>query len=820
MDKDFSQYTKIINDFRGQVLKGDFEAKFAASTKQIAKTDRFLLKMELKRLAAPCTRLVDLRGHVDGECRAYEHEERIHYLDDLAIRVFEENFAFYGGYTFGVYESVMNTENNFRVIYQRDKGNLSRPVNTDTTKVLEKQQYPAKRFYFGHYFDRAEERMNFAIAIKVTLAESKVLDATSSDISVHGCKFRLNQIVDIQLGQVVTLEFTGFEQEFQFGSEKQFTYRVQNIQATDSAQFIGVKRILEQGSELDGFQRFLKGFIQGNKRRYKINLDNTLAAIQARSFEQFALPKSNELPIFIREENSTVVPRFALTCNNSQATFQYWQDEKNDSTLNFLVTPDRLERLKKAAALGKSLLVFSFIHKSQDKSYFYSADEKQLLDDEAFMKQYLGFAAAKSSFAITDLSLLHVDHERAHSPLTLANTLPKKNAYLNAKPSNDVKVTLSNIPLIVVASDITDAELKLEYSKLNYDDINITKLKKFGHKRLTNPIKVDEVGINYNNQRQEARFIYDTEVVVEAENVKWQGTTHDFSISGLKIELNKSAVLHKGDIVYLTFPKLQKVTSSYDLTKLPYEVMRINKKKTVIHLRVFVEKHQHIGRSFFKLLIEKNRDKLTPDEYAMMTKGQAKALRNIYSYCASIPHIIVQTSGSRYKMEVIASSNLEKSNFLFVMQELSDRQNYCNLYPLLNHQGASATASAVLKKMQDSDAPVTDVFYIAINPSEDIVEKAVKTKLESELETPLAKRTFIRSALKKGYFFCIQLKLSRTDDPDMNHLNPELSYVSSYAIHRGKQIEQDIMSVVGSIQIFDITHEALLRNKMLADIES
>ena len=86
-------------------------------------------------------------------------------------------------------------------------------------------------------------------------------------------------------------------------------------------------------------------------------------------------------------------------------------------------------------------------------------------------------------------------------------TLPKKNAYFNAKPSNDVKVTLSNIPLIVVASYITDAELKLEYSKLNYDDINITKLKKFGHKRLTNPIKVDEVGINYNNQRQAARFI-------------------------------------------------------------------------------------------------------------------------------------------------------------------------------------------------------------------------------------------------------------------------------------------------------------------------
>ena len=814
MDKDFSQYSKIVNDFRGQVLKSDFDTKYSAATQNLPKTERFLLKMELKRLAAPCTRLVDLRGHVDGECRQYEHEERIHYLDDLAIKVFEENIAYYGNYTFGVYEAVMNTENNFRVIYQRDKS-ASSPVSTETNKVVEKNQYPAKLVYFGDYSDRTEERMNFAIAVKVKLSDGKELDATSSDISISGCKFRLNEIADLKVGDTLAIVFTGLEQEFQFGKKDVFNYLVRNIQIVDTTQLVGVQRVVENEGELDGFQRFLKGFIQGNKRRYKINLDNTISAIQARSFEQFILPKMNELPIFMEQKESVLVPRFALTCNNNQSTYQYWQDEKNDSTLNFLITPERIEKLKKAASHGKSLLVYSFIHKSQNKFYFYTADEKQLDDDIEFMRQFLGFAADKSSFAITMLSILDVAQDKAFSPLTLADTLTKKNEYLNLRPDTDVTSTIKTLPYIVVASDITNNQQHIDYKKLSFNNIDITKLKKFGHKRLVDPVIVDEIGVNYKNQRQEARFLYNTDVVIEAEGVTWKGTTRDFSMSGLKIELDKSAVLVKGDIVYLSFPKLQKVTSAFDLKKLPYEIMRINKKKTILNLRVFVEQHQHVGRSFFKALIEKNRDKLKADEYAMMTPGQTKALRNLYGYCANVPNIMVQTSGSRYKREAIALTDSVKSNFVFTLQELSDREHFCNLYPLLSHQQAPTVLNATLKKMQETDAPIIDTFYIAINPAETLVDKSVTTKLESELETRLARKTFIRNALKKGYFFCVQLTLSRTDEPDMEHLNPELSYISSYAIHRGKQIEQDIVSVAGVMQMYDITHEVLLRNKLL-----
>ena len=229
---------------------------------------------------------------------------------------------------------------------------------------------------------RSEERMNFAIIIKVTLVGGGSFECTSSDISVNGCKFRVNGFKPIKIGMQLTLRFTGLEEEFQFGGDSEFVYEVKNLTTLDNMQLVGVKRVVEEKSRPDGFRQFLLGFIQGNKRRYKINLDNTISALQSRSFEQYALPKSNELPIFIEKNADILTPKYALTCNNNQSLYQYWQDEQRFSTLYCLITPERINRLKKSSVSGKSLLVFSFVHKSQGKAYFYTADELQLAEDE------------------------------------------------------------------------------------------------------------------------------------------------------------------------------------------------------------------------------------------------------------------------------------------------------------------------------------------------------------------------------------------------------------------------------------------------------
>ena len=242
--------------------------------------------------------------------------------------------------------------------------------------------------------------------------------------------------------------------------------------------------------------------------------------------------------------------------------------------------------------------------------------------------------------------------------------------------------------------------------------------------------------------------------------------------------------------------------------------MRVNRAKTIVNLRVFVEKHQHIGRKFFKALIDKNREKLTSDEYVMASPGLAKALRNIYSASSTIPALVIQTSGSRYKSEVIASGD-PSGKLMAEMAQLSERESHYNLYPIMGHTGFMTSLTAKLKKMQQSETSSVDLLYIAIDSSIDTVEKAVKIKLSTELNTEALKQRFIHQALKNGEFFCVMIKLSRASEPDMSHLHPELSYISGYAIHRGKQIEQEIWSVAGIAQVFDITQEVVFRYRLM-----
>ncbi|WP_352311616.1 hypothetical protein, partial [Psychrobacter sp. W2-37-MNA-CIBAN-0211] len=71
------------------------------------------------RLSQPIARFIDLRGLVTGQVKPYDHNGKQHFMDETAIEVFEAALKQHGGYTLAVYEAVMNTENNHRVLQRK-----------------------------------------------------------------------------------------------------------------------------------------------------------------------------------------------------------------------------------------------------------------------------------------------------------------------------------------------------------------------------------------------------------------------------------------------------------------------------------------------------------------------------------------------------------------------------------------------------------------------------------------------------------------------------------------------------------------------------
>ncbi len=97
----------------------DFDYLLSQMTEGEPPSTKILVKMELNRIMEPCTKTIDLRGRVNGECREYELDGLKHWLDDVAFNAYHKNIQKFGGYTEGVWLALCNTRNNFRVMQQR-----------------------------------------------------------------------------------------------------------------------------------------------------------------------------------------------------------------------------------------------------------------------------------------------------------------------------------------------------------------------------------------------------------------------------------------------------------------------------------------------------------------------------------------------------------------------------------------------------------------------------------------------------------------------------------------------------------------------------
>ena len=67
----------------------------------------------------------------------------------------------------------------------------------------------------------------------------------------------------------------------------------------------------------------------------------------------------------------------------------------------------------------------------------------------------------------------------------------------------------------------------------------------------------------------------------------------------------------------------------------------------------------------------------------------------------------------------------------------------------------------------------------------------------------------ISKGIKSQLIFIMRLHISRTGRPDTDYLENELNYVSQYAMHKAKDLQEALWSVVGVGDIVDITEEAL-----------
>jgi hypothetical protein len=88
---------------------------------------------------------------------------------------------------------------------------------------------------------------------------------------------------------------------------------------------------------------------------------------------------------------------------------------------------------------------------------------------------------------------------------------------------------------------------------------------------------------------------------------------------------------------------------------------------------------------------------------------------------------------------------------------------------------------------------------------------AIKPRYAQQFLDHEERKNFIDKALENGQFIAINVFMSLTGRPDLEMLQSEINYVSVYAIHRAKELEEQLWNIAAMGNLMDITDEVMHR---------
>ena len=814
MSQDLKQYAEIIEQLKPMVNEPEFNQVLLQIGADIPKEKRFLIKMEVKRLAKPCQRTIDLRGHVDGKCNKYVHQGRTHYMDDIAVDKFEEQLRVFGGYTYGVYEAVQNTENNFRLMREKEliqeREEKENPSLKQRSAVLEQFKVPTVNLL--DYRQRSTERMNFAVAVEVFNSANQSMRGLSVDVSLEGLQIKLSKNTLFKKGETLFIYFRGLENEFAMDKKNGIAYTLVKISTKNDVNYLALQR--DKSRPNPAFDNFLESFIHGNKRRYKVNMTNTIEAITSKICEQYFSPRSPTLPVYIDEINKTLIPRYAMVNEVNREIVHYWQDEADNCRLNFLLSQERLTRLLNKSNEVREIFVFSFTHLQNEKVYFYSASIDELSQKEALFRVFAGFGARKASWRVFKITLTDMVPEQAHIPLSIPDSVGNKVKKLNTPPPARLMSKLKNLVYLIHITDVTSIMGQEAYNELKYNKEHLVHLKHFGHPRNRASSDVQLVRFKYEEQRLESRYQLRTPISVRFNNeeIDHKGVSEDISVHGLglRIELSKEYKGALEGIAEVAFPKLQEITTSFDVMHLQYDIIYHNPDKNILHLKAMTGEEGKSARHFFDELIKKNKANLKVDNDEEEIPGIGQALRCINARNATSLSFLMSKEGIRYTPQACIVGKQDE-RITTLTTQFSERGQVNLEFLFRDRKQDSPFVQSGIKTVKLENMPLREELFISFDTSQKDPRMAIIPRYSSKFENNEQRSAFIKDAMLRGQFIAVHVMLTTTGKPDLTLLQTEINYVTMYAMHRAKELEKKMWGIAACAHLVDVTDEVLIR---------
>lgn len=756
--KDVSNHP-IISQLRALVGEPEFEALFNQLTEGEDTNTRFLLRMELRRVAAPCQRVIDLRPKGIKRCQLVEHKGQTHYMDEGARRIFEAGLKeFAGRYTMAIYEDIDR--------YALSARQLSQDAEEeDDTHWLELVP-------FGNSLSRDSERMHFATPVLISQGGNTELRGSTTDISAGGVQVNLAQNAYINPEADVELTFPKLT-DANNRPWPALTY--QFISQQDNKVKLKLK-------DPDSFVRSLiDALIDQHQRRYKLDIRHVQESTRSRGFEQMLLSHSSALPVFL---DGSLKARYCLTTqHNRHLQHQLFKDEQ--SLLPALLSPRRMAPLLARPEHQRETYLLRFEHRQQGKVFHFAA-EVDHLREQGLLAGFLRFAVTKPGWQVLKVNLFHtevnteVQEQKPGSELMLTDTP------LPAPPQE-----LSRLKVLALLRDVTQQWLTEACLQKPDPGQDPNQLAPFCIQWQPG---VQCIAMRFNDMRIEPRYRYKTPVQLYVDGKNIDAEMSDFSTQGLCLTFSQPIDGLPNDMD-VALPRLQKLSSRFDLMKLPYRLVHFDAKHQRAHLMVQNTGQAHPAKRFFKQLIAANEGRLQMLEEDEATFAIARALRQSLVASALPCCIFVQKENGRVLPHWLGLplSALPLPAMLAQLSQLSEGQLALESLMSLQH------FRQLLEDWRQQQLAGQSLLVALDNAGMPVMSRL--QRLLPGIET----RRFVDQAKEKGSAMVLLLELARTPKPDMHYIQDELNYIGRQALHRAKRLEADLWSTVAMIELTDIT---------------
>ena len=615
------------------------------------KVTSYFKKFKTSQQLRPCYQAIDMRGRVSEPCGRYLFNDRIHYLDDRSLVMYQEGVKRNRGVlTMQTFESVINAPH---TLNQAGMNDARVPAaNNDAIEELQQEAEPEENYpvelnatitdpeiiSFGYFKERREPRLQIICEAEALLYGARIKGVTR-DLSVSGIKFFIEGSHSVRTGDEIFISFMGIQREAEGIDVYDIPYAVVAFDYQDEGVLLGLQRT-NPGKQTQ-FDKCIASLLKRRDPDHKLDIEDDCQSAQAWYFERLYAENSAFIPFFISkdETDNLLVQSVALTKGN-----QYLSRFFCTNTDNYNFTPLCLPLRLQVLQGQKNLLIA--MYRDQGDSDRSQRIHSAACSEFSTHEEFLGFV--KHALSFPEHCVIKVmPGSMPVKPVSTAKTalFSSKLRSLSSERAGQLEEQIAALQFVAYIADMTgwaqqcveetSEQLKSDARVWVGSEHRIIETGEVSDKlemswRNLNP---DLIRFGYAERRREHRYLAKTTVSVQLREETVEGMTQDLSWHGLRVLLPGKTNVKQGAMIKVGLTTMQEKRHKIDLMNIPYRIVQhfFKDEATVLMLERISGNRDSVTDEFFAELIMKNRHKMPVDTSDVVNAATASIFEAMQS---------------------------------------------------------------------------------------------------------------------------------------------------------------------------------------------